>query len=353
MSWKAQNATWASAPTEESWSCSLCGGSNWAKKKVCRQCGARKSYAQALTSPSTPPSGRAAPNGGASLPLPLSSGVGQLPASQQSGQAQRASPIAKEVLSIDGQSGHIASKATLSARISTLEKAKAGIVEVDPESALAVTIEAEIQVLKKQKISSKSLGQQLDGCKGAIARATKRRQHAEEQIAAANAVILVENAEVAKMEEELARIERDIAASTLASAAPNGGESEDPLQLMLATMKEVLVALQQPAQMIDKDLIAASLLSAISISTKVPNPDVPMEAVSASAPSQGSGANGDPSPPTVPLLIAQEYAQARMGHRLKCKTGRCLRTAPYNLPPVESFAEPNAYGPLAEGASRV
>ena len=42
--WRGHDS-WGDA---ESWECCLCATSNWAKKKQCRNCSARKTFAQAL-----------------------------------------------------------------------------------------------------------------------------------------------------------------------------------------------------------------------------------------------------------------------------------------------------------------
>ena len=113
-----------------------------------------------------------------------------------------------------GQGAKVAdppTRATLSTRISALEKARNDILSSDPDSAIAKNMQEEIAKLKYEKVSSKSLGQQLDGCKSAIERAQKRRLAAQQQLEEATKGIEKETMEIAGLDGELKKVEIAIA----------------------------------------------------------------------------------------------------------------------------------------------
>jgi len=189
-------------------------------------------------------------------------------------------------------------------------------------------MQEEIAKLKYEKVSSKSLGQQLDGCKSAIERAQKRRLAAQQQLEEATKSIEKETMEIARLDGELKKVE--IAIATQQEAAPG-----DPMECLMSTMKELLTSLQQPNATLDKDLVTNKIMEAISATNRSTSPVVQgMQAEAMSVDHQGT------QPPPQPC--------ATFGHRLRVKSGNCARTAPYNNPPQQSFAHPTTFSPLAQ-----
>ena len=258
----------------------MCGSFNWDKKKVCRHCGAKKTYAQAVSSPASHGSQtRSQESSGNTVSV-----QGHASTSQQSSSQTQPTPST--------------SRATISSRISTLEKARDDILSSDPSSEIAKSMEMEVTKLKREIVSNKSLGQQLDGRKGAIERAQKRRRQAQEQLEAANMAIEQETMELSRLEAELKRVEEAInSQQELPSATP--------IDTILNTMHEILVALQDPSSL-DKELVASKVKQAISLSTSLPS-DARKE--QAPEPMQE-----DVPPPPEPHMA--------YGHRLRSKTGQ-------------------------------
>ena len=184
----------------------------------------------------------------------------------------------------------------------------------------------EISKLKHEIVTSKSLGQQLDGCKSAIERFQKRRQQAQAQLETATHAIEKETLEISRLEFELKKVEESIASQQEVPPV-----SVCPMDTLVATMQELLASLQRP-ETIDKEFIANKLVQVIALSKPTP-------AESGHAQTLERMETDTPPPPT---------PCATYGHRLLSKTGKCARTAPYNLPRPRSFAHPTSFTPLGE-----
>ena len=154
------------------WVCTLCHTENQAKGKACRTCRAARSYADVANSNSK--KGDVRISSGQVLQFPL------LQPASQAAQPDAQGPA----------------RAELSAHITSLEQALLCLPATESMLATKQNIENEIRETKRQITALRPLGAQLDSCRGAVRRATSRRDAAIAQVHAAQVAVSEADAEL-------------------------------------------------------------------------------------------------------------------------------------------------------------
>ena len=197
-------ASWGDTWQSDSWSCSLCGSGNWAKKKVCRSCGAKKLYAQAAAAAQ-------------SWPHPPQPRPPQPPAQPNTTAATHANAATPDAAPKPG-------KAKLIDRIKALDAARKLLTDAGESGAALDTLDTQSLEAKAAIVASKPWGAQLDGAKAAHARAQARAVKAQAAIELAQQQLDEAHADEEKYQLEIAKLESQVTA-TGAPRAQSGHSS--------------------------------------------------------------------------------------------------------------------------------
>ena len=261
---------WSKPGNAPNWQCSLCSVSNWASKKVCRQCGARKLYAQAL--------------------LQCPSSKAQFNANASTNHAESSS--SPQAANVNVENSHnmtsVPVKLQLVAKIAALEKAKKALLEAGNCEDTVSSMDAQIISAKQELHASKPIGAQIDGCRSALDRAKKRELKAAEALQEANAALVSAQSDVAKYNADLAKLEAEVASTPPAAFA----EANVPI---ISALQDLLFSMQNPEAQLDKDNIIAVLFNALEAAQPSgAGVDAEMEAGAESE-------TGDPMDPNSPV----------------------------------------------------
>ena len=182
-SWSGSSSS-SSSSRRQDWTCKLCQCENWAEHKVCWQCKAQRQFAEAHSDDSVPSQTWSSPS-----PSP---------------RAASPSPSERQVFA------------------QRLKRAEAVLAQMPADDEWYASERTRyvqmIAELKKQIIGTKSVGQQIDGCKGALERAQKRHAAALENIAAAEKNRDNAAEEISRLQHELSELEAAVS-SQLAQEA--------------------------------------------------------------------------------------------------------------------------------------
>ena len=196
----------------ESWLCSTCSSWTWATKTKCRKCGCKKSYAQALVKEDTNTEWQ----------------------SNWSSQHSEASHEAGELPNAEMEKA----KQNIAAELSTIEEALKALPEESEACRPARLDLLEKQAkLKQESMQQRPLGTQLDGVQGALNRANKRLQSAQDCAEEARKAIEIEQAHIAKLNAEKAAIDLEIKKSAGDTCPQDTAELSDQLQSMYKKMQ--------------------------------------------------------------------------------------------------------------------
>ena len=209
MTWYSNQYVNQYAAMKEDWYCALCWTSNYAKKKVCRKCGAKKAYAQHVANTETE----------AGHDQHTSQDQWQWPAHQQSGSAAQG-PQGEHATEAH-EAKPAVSRGALSASINALEKAKKDLTaEHGPEETIHA-LNLQIAGLKARITDMRPIEDRVKQCRDALARA--KEKHGRMQAALRTAMEDEKSAAelVAKREKELEALEAQSPTAHLQHAATN------------------------------------------------------------------------------------------------------------------------------------
>ena len=197
----------------------------------CRQCGMRKSWAQAVAptataaaSPASTPVQPAAKTINANIEQVFAK-ITQMPKPMDLTEAR--APLA---LPMD--------KASLNASIKALE---AALHHLPPESTHDATRAHLIERISAEKrliMKAKPLGAQLDSCKAALERAQRRREQAQEAMDLAKATLESAGVEVQRLQSELNELESTVAMQP--QGGNHGATYANSIEGMVASLQKVL-----------------------------------------------------------------------------------------------------------------
>ena len=195
-SWDASASSW--------WSCNICGGWNWNTAKKCQKCGVKKSYAAVIKSGSQ----------AEALPKPEGK-IEELVSLLKAATAPQKSNDGFQQQIITACPGEDASsmdpncRAEYSAQIKAVESALEQLPDTEVFSVARGTLMSQREELKKKIMNAKPLAARIEGCRGALERAQRRRQIALEALQLAQAAFKEADEAAILKETELTNMEAE------------------------------------------------------------------------------------------------------------------------------------------------
>ena len=230
---------WHGAPSSTSnswasWTCQNCNQTNWVPKQKCSQCGMKKSWAQVVAQPPTPP--QQAGNGKSVNPI-------QSQLEKVSILLQRVTPEAADAPTQSAPSPqHQSTPATptrtqIVAMIKSAEASLACLSEDDIFAEQRQALTDKIASLRQDIVDAKPIGARIDGARAFLSRAQERRENAANAMEIAKAAMEAADEEIDKVTQELLDLESALA------KAPQPPASDSPLDALASHLEVVLAEL--------------------------------------------------------------------------------------------------------------
>lgn len=260
MAWQSA-ANWEhSADGQSWWACNICGGWSWGTAKKCQKCGIKKSYATTgKASNHNNPAAQQEPAGKIEQLVSLLKAATMPEHVEMIGSCQHSTAAKPEdTVWIEAKS-----RSEYSTQIKAIESALEQLPDTEVFSASRATLIAQREDLKRKISNSKPLAARIEGCRGAMERAQRRRQAALEALQLAQATFKEADQHACAKESEL----KDMEAEYLASAQKHlvvESQDETCLDALQNNMTRVLKEMESGGK-VDQSLIAGAYTQMASL----------------------------------------------------------------------------------------